>query len=242
MNETQKIPWKRISVEAAAIVASILLAFAIDAWWAEKLERTAEREELSRLYDEFKSNHDRLSLWISERGIVYRQREAAVELSKTLGAALKDGSETVSLPDRQIAAIIRTPTFEARMSVFDGLVRSGRVEIIENRGIVKAMADWEGKLRSANDEEQRALRFVSDQLFPALATNNDIQHIIPIWNQVDPNSVELSRVTEIHVDLLLVNLAAQRKSQIQIIHYWLTNIRDEAAQIMLEIANSIDKL
>ena len=35
MTETQKIPWKRISVEAAASVASILLAFAIDAWWEE---------------------------------------------------------------------------------------------------------------------------------------------------------------------------------------------------------------
>ena len=32
MNATQKIQWKRLSVEAFAIVASILLAFAIDAW------------------------------------------------------------------------------------------------------------------------------------------------------------------------------------------------------------------
>ena len=40
-----KIPWKRISVEAAAIVASILLAFAIDAWWAELAEDRDEHEE-----------------------------------------------------------------------------------------------------------------------------------------------------------------------------------------------------
>jgi len=33
MSDTQTIPWKRISVEAVAIVASILLAFSIDAWW-----------------------------------------------------------------------------------------------------------------------------------------------------------------------------------------------------------------
>jgi len=31
MINADKIPWKRFSVEAAAIVASILLAFAIDA-------------------------------------------------------------------------------------------------------------------------------------------------------------------------------------------------------------------
>jgi hypothetical protein len=32
MSESRKIAWKRLSVEAAAIVASILLAFVIDAW------------------------------------------------------------------------------------------------------------------------------------------------------------------------------------------------------------------
>lgn len=239
MTRNDEIPWKRISIEAAAIVASILLAFAVDAWWAEKLERIAEREELSRLYDEFKSNHDRLSVWISEDGGINRQREAALRVSETLGAALKDGSETVLLPDWQIAAIIRTPTFEARMSVFEGLVRSGRVEIVENRDIVRAIANWEGRLRSTNDEEQRGLRFVHDQLFPALATNNDIQHIL-LKGRVDPNSIDTSRVTEIHVDPLLANLAAQRYSQVQVILYWLTDIRDEAAQIMSEIEQSID--
>jgi hypothetical protein len=39
MAESQIIPWKRLSVEAAAIVASILLAFAIDAWWDDYQQR-----------------------------------------------------------------------------------------------------------------------------------------------------------------------------------------------------------
>jgi hypothetical protein len=30
---TQYISWKKITVEAATIVGSILLAFVIDAWW-----------------------------------------------------------------------------------------------------------------------------------------------------------------------------------------------------------------
>jgi len=37
--ETEKIPWKRLVLEATAIVASILLAFAIDAWWDERQDR-----------------------------------------------------------------------------------------------------------------------------------------------------------------------------------------------------------
>ncbi len=49
MTETQYVPWKRLSVEAAAIVASILFAFAIDAWWEERLERRVEAGILDTL-------------------------------------------------------------------------------------------------------------------------------------------------------------------------------------------------
>jgi len=39
MTNSQTIPWKRIFIEAAAIVASILLAFSIDAWWGDFQQR-----------------------------------------------------------------------------------------------------------------------------------------------------------------------------------------------------------
>ncbi len=243
MKNTQDIPWIRIAVEATAVLASILLAFAIDAWWAEKLERIAEREELSRLYDEFASNYERLDRWVSDGGSVYRGREAALSVSETLDAALKGGSETVLLPDLQIAEIIQTPTFEAEASIFESLVRSGRIEIIENREIVKAIAQWERTLRSANDQEQRGDRFVYDHLLPALAANNNIQHILLNQRDDDVQVVPLdpSGVTEIRVDPLLVNLAAQRYFQIALIHDWLEYIRDSADHVMSEIAKSIEK-
>ena len=47
------IPWKRIGVEAAAIVVSILLAFAIDAWWAERINQSRSEGQLRALAIEF---------------------------------------------------------------------------------------------------------------------------------------------------------------------------------------------
>ena len=35
MSRWSNVPWTQIAVEAVAIVGSILLAFAIDAWWEE---------------------------------------------------------------------------------------------------------------------------------------------------------------------------------------------------------------
>ena len=42
MAKSRVIRWKTLTVEAVAIVVSILLAFAIDAWWAEKKESDVE--------------------------------------------------------------------------------------------------------------------------------------------------------------------------------------------------------
>ena len=53
MNDTQKLPWKRLLAEATAIVLSILLAFAIDAWWEDRGDRQAEKLLLHRLKADF---------------------------------------------------------------------------------------------------------------------------------------------------------------------------------------------
>ena len=55
MNKSQEIPWKRLFVEATAIVASILIAFAIDAWWQDRTEHIVEAQYLRALREDL--NH-----------------------------------------------------------------------------------------------------------------------------------------------------------------------------------------
>ena len=64
MSNKQKIQWKRLSVEGVAIVTSILLAFAIDAWWDNRHERTEERRILESLKAEFLSNAELIPSYI----------------------------------------------------------------------------------------------------------------------------------------------------------------------------------
>ena len=49
MTDTPKPPWKRLSLEAAAIVGSILLAFWIDAGWDQREDAARERIVLETL-------------------------------------------------------------------------------------------------------------------------------------------------------------------------------------------------
>lgn len=240
MTDNQSIPWKRLCIEATAIVASILLAFAIDAWWAERLDRIAEREELLRLYDEFELNRERIDFWVKEGGLVHRERQSALRVSDVLDAASKNGLEKAMIHDADIASLLQTPTFEADTPVFESLVRSGRMEIIENREIVYAISTWERTLRGASEQEQRGVRFVYDHLLPALS-NNGIRHIILNQRVSAALSIDPEAVTEIRVDPLIVNLSAQRFVQVQQIHGALTGVRDSADQAMTAISDFIDR-
>ena len=61
MNNTQSIRWRRISVEAAAIVVSILLAFSIDAWWQDRSDQIRLKEYLSQVRADTLDNQRRLT-------------------------------------------------------------------------------------------------------------------------------------------------------------------------------------
>ena len=56
MSESQTIPWKRLAIEASAIVGSILLAFAIDAWWDESQNRKHLQSVMVGLETAFSEN------------------------------------------------------------------------------------------------------------------------------------------------------------------------------------------
>lgn len=58
MPDSLRLPWKRLFAEGAVIVVSILLAFAIDAWWDFSQERAREASYLSQLERELQSTID----------------------------------------------------------------------------------------------------------------------------------------------------------------------------------------
>ena len=60
----KNIPWKRILVEAAAIVASILLAFAIDAWWETRREDDLATSYIDRLKTDIEVDLDAYELTV----------------------------------------------------------------------------------------------------------------------------------------------------------------------------------
>ncbi len=82
MKDDNAIAWRRVTLEGAVIVISILLAFAIDAWWDERNAREAELEQLVRVAQELEANTKRLQRKLN---VILTSIEGTEELISWMG-------------------------------------------------------------------------------------------------------------------------------------------------------------
>jgi hypothetical protein len=126
LSDKQTIQWKRISVEAIAIVASILLAFAIDAWWAEQAEERDELESLSLIHRDLLETEEQLRDYIAyAQSAAQSAVNAYVALSRP-GPYDRDYIKTeLFRVDRRTVRIPR--------AAYQDLLSTGNLRIIEDR-------------------------------------------------------------------------------------------------------------
>jgi len=162
--------WGFLITEMVLIVASILLAFALDSWWGERKDREEEREILIGLRDEFTHGRNLLVDRIE-------QHEADLRKMETLLAATHQGEWTSSeySVDATLAAMIAPPTTELARGVLDGLISSGRIELLQNRKLRGLLAGWANVFGEVSDDEHMSRALVFDRVVPYM-----IEHAVPI--------------------------------------------------------------
>ena len=164
MTANEKIPWKRLSVEAAAIVGSILLAFAIDAWWDDRKERLLEQEVLHDLRAEYEDHKGDLS-GQKARHLNY------IRAIETLVEACEKGdwrSDEFSL-DEAFFALQVPETTDLGAGVRDTLISSGKMDVILDRELRYELAEWDSELDELLDDQQGGKQIVLGLLHPYLA-------------------------------------------------------------------------
>ena len=236
MTETQNIPWKRLSVEAAAIVASILLAFAIDAWWEERLERRTEAGILDRLQKEFSANYDLIDE-MKERCTGFCKAErASSQVYEMIDQALAASIATIEVSDAQLDDLIGAATFEAETPVLDGLIQSGQLAIVQDQRISSAIATWDRFLRDSVDLQVRARQNIDRYLIPALIERGDVGHVVRnhALKLVDED-VDFSGVTTLVIDLEFKGIIAQRSENAIRIAFTMDRAQRAAGEVLAAI-------
>jgi len=161
MRDIQQTPWKRISLEGIVIVVSILLAFAIDAWWDERNERIEETEVLLGLKSEFSRYRGEIS-----NSIDYYANNRP--LTAELIVATRKGSwdsEALNI-DAALNTIVDPKSHDFGGGVLDALISSGRLEIISDYDLRVRLANWSEVFGEIRDDEIRNAEFIMHHVFP----------------------------------------------------------------------------
>ncbi len=159
------IRWARILTEAIVIVASILFAFAIDAWWDGHRERVRERELLADLLTEFEESRAELEV----RVVLARRMASGTErLTGVVSAGA--GKTAILVPDSVVLAALGAPTYEPATNALEAALGSGEIALILNREIRSELAAWRRALLDTAEDEAEVRRITSEQVVPLLAT------------------------------------------------------------------------
>jgi hypothetical protein len=135
------IQWKRLSIEAAAIIASILLAFAIDAWWEDRQNREDEKSYLVSLRQEFAE-----SLELATGNETRRQQVVAAH--ESLIAQVQGAARATEQDLYHWISLVSFPLhYYPPRAVFNDVVASGGTLLIRSAEIRIALAEFEQGLQ-----------------------------------------------------------------------------------------------
>jgi hypothetical protein len=171
MKESQEIHWKRIIVEATAIVASILIAFAIDAWWQNRTERIIEVQYLQALREDLL-----ISLELLDEDEAVQQRQVGY-----LNSLLSTDSDTPYSDElrRWIDdGLFNVGTYQPQISALRALESSGQTQIIRNPDIRRVLASVRQRMDSL-EFTQRDFQLSQQTLIdPFLVDNFNLSHLM----------------------------------------------------------------
>lgn len=159
----------RLLVQVAILVLSILLAFAIDAWWDAHQERSRERDLLLELRDDFRANRPGLESRVT---LARRMAEGTGEFLDLLGAHA--APEVVTVPHAVIFAALGGPTYEPVTNALDAAVASGDIALLTNGELRAELATWRRLLRDTNEDELEVRRITNEQIVPLLSQSLDL--------------------------------------------------------------------
>ena len=178
----KQIAWSRVVIEGIVIVVSILLAFGIEAAWAERVARGEEQAALVTLLEEAVANGAQLERVIAS---VERDHSATRQFFEAEG----DGFAMTPLDeaDRVLQSLWRPNRARLLSGALNGLAMSGSLAVIGDADLRRLLASWSTEVASI-EPRLATLIELEVAIMRALATHADIQR----WLMTGASPTELA--------------------------------------------------
>ena len=169
----QEIPFKRFAVEVIVIVGSILLAFAIDAWWSESNDRETEITLLQSL-------HEDLVLKRSWAEFSNRFNQTILDSASTLLQASQDSGNNLTIEEVNLHIfnlLWYNPQSDWDSVPLDTLMGGGNAARITNQDLLRELVSLEARFRAVRQFSRDDENFRFNILTPFLIENSRMLHL-----------------------------------------------------------------
>ena len=149
--------------QIVVIVFSILMAFAVDRLWDWRQERAEEQTVLAGLQSEFEG----YAADLDARGAMWDSIAGDVELWFT---EVESGASPTGERVRDAArSLVYSSTWDPGSGVRDALIAAGRLEVVRDGELRRALVAWDAVLGEVQDNERVMRDFILGEMVPALA-------------------------------------------------------------------------
>lgn len=130
------IPWLRITAESVAVIASILIAFAIDAWWDQRQTAEIKSELIDSLKGDFRENLTEIQRAIEVANSDIKQMDRF--------RSLYQESDFSSIDDlgNSLRPAFHDDWPDLVVSTLDSAISNGAISLIANVDVNKAISDF----------------------------------------------------------------------------------------------------
>lgn len=160
-------------LEGVVVVASILVAFLLDAWWDDRGLQGELNQELASVTRELKENRERV---VFEIDALRRHVAAGEAVADLLGAA--QSTELIPVPDTLAWFVtLWSPTLDLSSGALNALIASGRLAQIRSDGVRLGLAGLTGRVEDAVGDELLAQVILTEHVFPAVSRDADLSTV-----------------------------------------------------------------
>jgi hypothetical protein len=169
---------RELLLEGAVILASILLAFGIDASWEAAELRRDVRSDLQNVARELGANQDRVEFAID---MATRIHAALTYLDIALASV---DEPQVSVPDTVAWLASLSPTLNPSLGAVDALIASGRMGAIKEPDLTTRLAGLRDVIEDVREEQLYNNEIAHQHLIPYLGDpERDTGHLSSFWSQ-----------------------------------------------------------
>jgi len=170
----QSRSWRSLIAESLAVIASILIAFGLDAWWARQGAQDELRAELLNVRQELTANHEEFET----RREQHRRAQASIGRFLRILEASPGAPRVVVSDSVLMEAFVFVPTSDPSTGALDALISSGGLADLANADLKRDLAGLRDSYGDLREVEMMARSLAYDRVLPLLANDSAIEPLL----------------------------------------------------------------